>query len=510
MSGFNIKTEKILSMSNIKRIIMLGISLKDSISALEDKCIEDYDSTKTYVKNSLVIYNGYIYKTKTVTTGDFDENKFEKIGDDLDLLTLDDIKALINLSDEEIASLQSLISTEIRLDKCFSSSDAYNRILNAENECKKFTLEQLAKKAGVVYKVVADTTGVDSTEFLYLIPNGSNGYNIYAYIDGSAVKISDTNINLDSYAKLSDLDDFVKKTDADGKYALITTVDKKAEKTDLDNHMNDTVSHMTQSEKDSYALKSSITDTIDSTSTSTDIASAKSVYDFKNYTIINYPDLRANNTITVFTDLVKLVPINKTWYIVNFKEESLDTADAIEKFGFPTNMNAWGNIQITCKQRFDVYRSYYIELQTDDNSQFTYRWLGECTSVESQGVEAYAIKWRMLCSTNVADVSVTNIKFTSTTNYKPSSSMPFKYTVSNGICYVTGGIQCVSPKDSDTQVSTLPKPKTGYQYCKTMGIASNATDTNTPLLLVGTDGELFLSKGVAKGEYRCTFSYPVA
>ena len=231
--GFSIKTEKILSPSNIKRIISIGISLKDSISALEDKCIEDYDATKTYVKNSLVIYNGYIYKTKTVTTGDFDENKFEKIGDDLDLLTLDDIKALINLSDEEIASLQSLISTEIRLDKCFSSSDAYNRILNAENECKKFTLEQLAKKAGVVYKVVADTTGVDSTEFLYLISNGSNGYNIYAYIDGSAVKISDTNINLDDYAKLSDLNNYYDKATSDGKYATITTVDGKVDKTSI-------------------------------------------------------------------------------------------------------------------------------------------------------------------------------------------------------------------------------------------------------------------------------------
>ena len=41
--GFSIKTEKILSPSNIKRIISLGISLKDSISTLEDKCIEDYD-----------------------------------------------------------------------------------------------------------------------------------------------------------------------------------------------------------------------------------------------------------------------------------------------------------------------------------------------------------------------------------------------------------------------------------------------------------------------------------
>ena len=233
MANLSIKTQKLLSPENIRRIISLGISLKDSISTLEDKCIEDYDSTKTYVKNSLVIYNGYIYKTKTVTTGDFDENKFEKIGDHLDLLTLDDIKALINLSDEEIASLQSLISTEIRLDKCFSSSDAYNRILNAENECKKFTLEQLAKKSGVVYKIVSDTTDVDSTEFLYLIPNGSNGYNIYAYIDGSAEKISDTNINLDGYAKLSDLNNYYDKATSDGKYATITTVDGKVDKTSI-------------------------------------------------------------------------------------------------------------------------------------------------------------------------------------------------------------------------------------------------------------------------------------
>ena len=43
-----------------------------------------------------------------------------------------------------------------------------------------------------------------------------------------------------------------------------------------------------------------------------------------------------------------------------------------------------------------------------------------------------------------------------------------------------------------------------------MGVGSNATDTNTPLLFVGTKGELFLSKGLANGDYRCTFSYPVA
>ena len=57
------------------------------------------------------------------------------------------------------------------------------------------------------------------------------------------------------------------------------TVSKKANKTDLDTHINDTVAHMTQSEKDSYVKKTDITDTIDSTSTSTNIPSAKGVYD---------------------------------------------------------------------------------------------------------------------------------------------------------------------------------------------------------------------------------------
>ena len=233
MTNMNIKTEKILSPSNIRRIIMLGVGLRDELNNMELGLISDYDNTKTYTRGQAVYYNNYLYKCLYTTTGDFDESKWQLIGDNLSLITKQDIEAMINLSDEEIASLQSLISTEIRLDKCFSSSDTYNRLLTVENECKKFTLEQLAKKAGVVYKVVADTTGVDSTEFLYLISNGSNGYNIYAYIDGSAVKISDTNINLDDYAKLSDLNNYYDKATSDGKYATITTVDGKVDKTSI-------------------------------------------------------------------------------------------------------------------------------------------------------------------------------------------------------------------------------------------------------------------------------------
>ena len=38
-------------------------------------------------------------------------------------------------------------------------------------------------------------------------------------------------------------------------------------------------------------------------------------------------------------------------------------------------------------------------------------------------------------------------------------------------------------------------------------IAGNA---NSVIITVGTNGELLLANGVAGGEYRCTFSYPVA
>ena len=117
--------------------------------------------------------------------------------------------------------------------------------------------------------------------------------------------------------------------------------------------------------------------------------------------------------------------------------------------------------------------------------------------------------WQRVCATTVDDVAPTTITFTSTTNYKPSTSIPLRYTTINGICYVSGGIYCVSPSSSETLVYTFPKPKAGNQYCKTMGIASTS-DTNMVTMIIGLNGELNLTKGVAGGEYRCTFSYPVA
>ena len=442
----------------------------------------------------------------------------------LEYFTPTDIEGFFDGTQQEINYYSSLIKDDV-VSKNFlhSSKQIADDIAQSILEANEYT-DSLLKNISSIQlewcETNLPTTGENNKIYILPVTSGSgstivNTLNIWNNTSNNWVSIGNLEIDITQFYNKTEIDT---KMDLKANKTEVVENDKIVQTLGATTNSSDTILSTSglqvemdkKANDDEVIKKTSLVTSIDSSSKEDTVPSSKSVYDFKNYTIINYPDLKANNTITVFTDLVKLVPINKTWYIVNFKEDSLSTADAIEKFGFPTNMNAWGNIQITCKQRFDVYRSYYIELQTDGNSQFTYRWLGECTSVESQGVEAYTIKWKMLCSTNVADVGITNIKFTSTTNYKSSSKIPLKYTVSNGICYVSGGINCVSPSSSDAQVSTLPKPKAGYQYCKTMGVGSNATDTNTPLLLVGTDGELFLSKGVAKGEYRCTFSYPVA
>lgn len=458
MANLNIKTQKLLSPENIKRIISLGISLKDSISTLEDKCIEDYDATKTYVKNTLVIYNGYIYKTKTVATGDFDENKFEKIGDNLDFLTLDDIKALINLSDEEITSLQSLISTEIRLDKCLSSSDTYNRILNATNECKKFTLEQLAKKAGVVYKIVDDTTGVDSTEFLYLISNGSNGYNIYAYIDGSAVKIFDTNINLDDYAKLSDLDNYYDKATSDGKYATITTVDGKVDKTSILSTISSTPSDdKLLSEKaigDTFVKKTDIT----SHTSDTDIHITTS-----ERTKWNEVDNKANGD-----EVVKKTDISTTI-------DSTSTEDTV-----PSTKAVWDKILDSEK------------LITKDNDEW----------VISGSLEK-------ICTTSATDVPPTDITITgSNVSIKDKYNL-HKYCVINGICYVSlNSLEFNSNFSSSTPITTLPKPVFRQAFL--------LTNVNGSVILgrlnLQDNGKLYLLPNVTPVPDigHISFSYPVA
>ena len=227
--------------------------------------------------------------------------------------------------------------------------------------------------------------------------------------------------------------------------------------------------------------KDKIVTTLDSTVTDEQVPSAKSVYDNTD----NISDTRFENN-------------PPSYYVNNYRhhvvrEMKLTTAIGINNLetGLVTLLTYanWYDITAPIYQMVVHHKQILIRNSIDEDT-----WG----------------KWRKLYTTSVEDVPLTYITFTSTTNYKQSINLSLNYTVINGICYVSGGITCVTPTSSNTQTFTLPKPKILYPYYKTIGVDSNVDDTNTVIILIKKNGELNLRKGVAGGEYRCTFSYPVS
>ena len=325
----NIKTGNkvypIASKDNYKLLISILKSLKNNVESLENDQPITWEANKLIEKNRLVIYDDYIWRCETTCQdSEFIENKYTKIGDDLNLITKEEIESILGLSSEEIETLSKIIlDSEVRLDKTWSSSKIYTDLQQCLNDSKTYTLEQLAKKTGASYKIVSNTTDMESTEYLYLLANENNAYDIYAVIDSMPQKIGDTNIDLSLYAKLTDLDNYYDKTTSDGKYATITTVN---------NHISDNVAHLTQTERDNLLTKNKITTTIDENSTDNDIPSAKAVFDNL---------FKSDNSITDYTS-----GITKGTYVTNLWTTSL------LKIGKLVNFNINITVDVTTEMSY--------------------------------------------------------------------------------------------------------------------------------------------------------------
>ena len=473
---FNIKTKKILSEENCKRIIMLGISIRDKLENAEKGLISEYDETVTYTRGMSCYYDGYLYKCLYTTTGIWDSNKWEKVGDELSLIDKQTLASMINLSDEEIASLQSLISTEIRLDKCFSSSDTYNRILNAENNCKTFTLEQLAKKMGASYKVVTTTSEVTSTEFLYLISNGT-AYDIYALIDGVATKLGDTTIDLSQFYTKEQIDnDFLKKTDADGKYTTQTS---------FNNHTSDTDIHTSATEKASYVKKTDITTTIDSSSTNDTVPSARATYESKKSSIVGL-ECPVDKSPLEFA-----IENNKVGQILYFYSWENRHADTIYAFSTYISIGHLDSRDISLISIAGVPNSYAV------NKFHNGAWLG----------------WEIISKSKIADIDKTAIELTDTTHFEQfDTAVENGYQVKNGICYVNLNIKCNSTTINGLNIKFgMPKPNFSIVHGTITPFAPGGTGFKKELTFsINSNGVMTLFGGELGCRYLGTFSYPVA
>lgn len=118
----------------------------------------------------------------------------------------EEILSKLGLSDKELIKLSQYITDEtiISPDKTWNSSVIYAQIKKLKKDCNQYTLQEIAKKAGKTYKKVIDADLVISEDYLYLVGNDTDGYNIYALVEGVATKLTSTDIKLDDYVLKED------------------------------------------------------------------------------------------------------------------------------------------------------------------------------------------------------------------------------------------------------------------------------------------------------------------
>lgn len=489
MAKLNLNKKKLINEDNLRAIISYGLGFASRVKTLEDKEIAPFEANKMYLKDSLCIYNDYIYMAKvTNQSATFNENYWTLLNDDITELSKTDIEAMLGLTTEEIETLSKIIlDTEVRLDKTWSSSKIYTDIQNAIDTSKAYTLAELGKISGASYKVVSATSEMTDEKIIYLLDN-SGVFDMYIVDGGTPVRIGDTTIDLSDYYTKTEIDnDFLKKTDATSTYATKTEVDDKVDKTNILSATSSTATDdnlysakVVNSELDKKAnddevvKKTDIVTIIDNTSTDEQIPSA----------------------LTVFNEISKLLEC---------KEYTKDLdIDTYEK-PFTAHVNSNSGVLGTFPNGFTW--GTIIQLPAKD-----YR----CQMFISQNKMYYRTmnnkvwgNWIRVCTTNINDIPVTDISMSSTY----TSNANCKYQVVNGICYIdfmSGTYKLTTNVNGVILASGLPIPRTG-QTCTTYVPWSCADASKQVIVFVNGHGELILHASVNANATPmfCTFSYPV-
>ena len=453
----------------LRMIIQYGLGFASRVKNLENKEIEDWKEDKLYEKGAKVLYNNYLWVAKvTNQSSTWNESYWKKIGDDLELIEKSDIEAMLNLTDEQLKTLQSLIlDSSIELSHVWSSSKTYGEIQNAIKKGETFTLQELAKKTGASYKIATTTADMTSTEYLYLLANANNAYDIYALIDGTAQKIGDTTINLSQFYTKTECDNtFVKKTDADGKFALITTVDGINTKVGSDtlNTTAQTTTGAINELNSGKVNKTDILDTIDNTCTNDTVLSAKGAYDIFNQKCdkINLYELKDSKNNNKTKHMIIDIPSSHS---ISGKTTRLFFTDNISSIGF----QIWNGDTLEKDYRTPLISPNHI----------------------------------YIVPTTLTPVS-SKVNFT---NVDSSCN----YMVVNGICYVNiWSMNITSDLNVETIFSNLPTAKASSQF-----ILSNDSGSKTVGMgWIGIGTQIIqcnakLETGSTKSQGYARFLYPV-
>ena len=140
--------------------------------------------------------------------------------------TTDEILNMLNLSPQEINTLQSLIDdNSISTNKTHSSSKIYTDNQQVLFEAKNYVDKQISK-IDKKYKAINSISEIIDDEYIYLLPNGTSSDRYILTEDGSPFKIGQMDLDLSNiYTKDEINNEFIKKIDADTTYSTIMTTD---------------------------------------------------------------------------------------------------------------------------------------------------------------------------------------------------------------------------------------------------------------------------------------------
>lgn len=463
MANLNLQDKKFITPENLKLIINYGLGFASRVKNLEDKEITPFEADKLYTKDSLTIYDGYIYKAKvTNQSSTFNEIYWDLIGDDITELTKSDVEAMVGLSAEEIETLSKIIlDSEIRLDKTFSSSKIYTDIQNAIDTAKAYTLSELGKISGASYKIANSTSEMTDEKVIYLLQNGST-YDMYIVDSGTPTHIGDTNIDLSNYYTKTEINnDFLKKADADSKYATING---------LSNHVSDTVSHMTQTEKDKIIT----TDDVDISK----LVIKDDIVKMNKENIVVY----IPNEFTTLSSYIDTLTSDRIYFI------RCTTDDA----------PVYNGNQIECLYMVIKHAGIYTRV-------VGYSMTGNLTWERWHHNGQWKSEWKVLCTTSVADVAETKLAL------KNGFNGDVFYRIVNGICYVTGqGVYATIIPSYEAPICNLPKHVLSSYYVR--GVYDgweNKDESNINVVYIDSHTTILRGHFVSNKRTWFSFSYPV-
>ena len=317
-----------------------------------------------------------------------------------------------------------------------------------------------------------------------------------------------------------DMSNYYSKTDSDNKFAakvdldtLTTSVNDKINTTDIVDNLTSTDTDKPLSAnqgkmlKDEVDLKANDNDvvkktdivtTIDSSSTNDTVPSAKAVNELNiRGTLID------QSVIDKYGTEITKYPLGRWYFESNsvaeqFSDIPWSEACIIEIYntGNPWN-STWS------------YRNYKAQYTTNKGI-----FVRQLESRDTAGV-LVDTGWQRVYTTSVEDVPRTELDMPTLTEGRFENAFSgniSNYSVKNGVCTLTLTVKCVTPiSNLDTTIGSkiLPKSANGIVYA--FGFDRNmSTSTNPIMIQVDTYGNLLFGGGTTGGNYRLTFSYPVA